>query len=174
MTCMRCGKELDADSTFCRHCGAAVRTGRSHRLVRHSRVGRIAGVCAGMAEYLDADVTLVRVAWVVLSVVPGGLIGGVLAYLAAWLLMPDVDAPPAVVTPKRLTRSVTERKIAGVCGGLAEYLDVDPTAVRVLWAVLSVIPGAIVLGVLAYLVAWFIMPEAAVPATTTVTTTTAA
>jgi phage shock protein C len=173
MICMRCGKETDVDSTFCRHCGAAVRNGLSHRLVRHSKNGRIAGVCAGIAEYLNADVTLVRVAWVILSVVPGGLIGGILAYLAAWILMPDVDAPPAALAPKRLTRSATDRKIAGVCGGLAEYLKVDPTAVRVLWAVLSIVPGAIVLGVLSYLVAWFIMPEAALPATTTVTTTAA-
>jgi phage shock protein C len=170
MTCMRCGREVDVDSTFCGHCGAAVRNGLLHRLVRHSKNGRIAGVCAGIAEYLNADVTLVRVAWVILSVVPGGLIGGVLAYLAAWILMPDVDAPPVAVTPRRLTRSATDRKLAGVCGGLAEYLKVDPTAVRVLWAVLSIIPGAIVLGVLAYLAAWFIMPEAALPATTTVTT----
>jgi phage shock protein PspC (stress-responsive transcriptional regulator) len=62
-------------------------------------------------------------------------------------------------TAKRLTRSTTDRKIAGVCGGLAAYLGVDATAVRLVWAVLAIIPGAIVLGVIAYLVAWFIMPE---------------
>jgi phage shock protein C len=48
--------------------------------------------------------------------------------------------------------------VAGVCGGLAEYFHADPTVVRLLWAILTVIPGAIVLGVVAYLVAWFIMP----------------
>jgi phage shock protein C len=129
------------------------------RLYRQSGSGRIAGVCAGIAGYLDADVTLVRLAWVVLSIVPGGLVGGVVAYLAAWMIVPDGNAVPVdAPTRQRLTRSVTERKIAGVCGGLAEYFDVDPTVVRLLWAVLTIVPGAIMLGVLAYLVAWFIMP----------------
>jgi phage shock protein C len=129
------------------------------RLYRQMAAGRIAGVCAGIAVYLDADVTLVRLAWVVLSIVPGGLVGGVIAYCAAWMIVPDGHAvPAAVTTSRRLTRSDTERKVAGVCGGLAEYFDVDPTVVRLLWAVLTIVPGAIMLGVLAYLVAWFIMP----------------
>ena len=129
------------------------------RLYRQMAAGRIAGVCAGIAAYLDADVTLIRLAWVVLSIVPGGLIGGVVAYLAAWMIVPDGDAvSTAATTSRRLTRSDTERKVAGVCGGLAEYFDVDPTVVRLLWAVLTIVPGAIMLVVLAYLVAWFIMP----------------
>jgi phage shock protein C len=129
------------------------------RLYRQPAAGRIAGVCAGIAAYLDADVTFVRLAWVVLSIVPGGFIGGVVAYLAAWLIVPNAQAPAAAdPTPRRLTRSTTQRKIAGVCGGLAEYFNADPTIVRLLWAVLTIIPGAIVLGVAAYLVAWFIMP----------------
>jgi phage shock protein C len=58
-----------------------------------------------------------------------------------------------------------------VCGGLAEYLGVDSTAVRVLWAVLTIIPGAIVLGVVAYVAAWFIMPPDRAPEVTVVTPT---
>src|SRR5882672_7306956 len=129
------------------------------RLHRQSASGRIAGVCAGIAAYLDADVALVRLTWVVLSIVPGGLVGGVVAYLAAWMIVPDEHVAPAdATTPRRLTRSATERKVAGVCGGLAEYFHVDPTVIRLLWAVLTIVPGVIVLGVLAYVVAWFIMP----------------
>jgi len=129
------------------------------RLHRQSASRRIAGVCAGIAEYLDADVTLVRLTWVVFSIIPGGLVGGVVAYLAAWMIVPDGPAAPADATPpRRLTRSVTQRKVAGVCGGLAEHFGIDPTFVRLLWAVLTIVPGVIVLGVLAYLVAWFIMP----------------
>jgi phage shock protein PspC (stress-responsive transcriptional regulator) len=133
-------------------------------LVRKPAAGRIAGVCAGIADYLDTDVTLVRLLWVILSIVPGGFIGGLIGYLAAWIIMPE-STEPAIVAPgvRRLTRSVTDKKIAGVCGGLAEYFTVDPTLVRVVWAVLSIVPGAIVLGVLAYLVAWFIMPAEHTP-----------
>lgn len=129
------------------------------RLFRKKAAGRLAGVCAGIADYLDTDVTLVRLVWVVLSIVPGGLVGGILAYLAAWLLMPDSIEPATVSSGvRRLTRSKRDRKIAGVCGGLAEYFEVDPTVVRLAWAVLTVVPGCIVLGIMAYLVAWFIMP----------------
>ena len=133
------------------------------RLFRRSSSGRVAGVCAGIAEYLDADVTLVRLLWIVLSIVPGSLIGGLVAYLVAWMIMPDAGPAPEVPESRRLTRSLTDRKIAGVCGGLADYFHLDPTAVRVAWAILAVVPGAIVFGVIAYLVAWFIMPEQPVP-----------
>ncbi len=129
------------------------------RLLRRSASGRVAGVCAGIAEYFDTDVTLVRLVWVVLSIVPGAVVGGVLAYLAAWIIVPDATGP-MVVSPgaKRLTRSATNVQIVGVCGGIAEYLGIDTTVVRLAWAVLTFVPGAIVLGVVAYLVAWFVMP----------------
>jgi phage shock protein PspC (stress-responsive transcriptional regulator) len=136
-------------------------TDQQRRLVRRSTAGRIAGVCAGIAEYLDTDVTLVRLAWVVLSIVPGGFVGGLVAYVAAWIVMPDAPGPVTTTSTsgRRLTRSIVDRKIGGVCGGLAAYLDVDSTAIRVVWVVLSIVPGCVVMGVVAYLVAWFIMPE---------------
>ncbi len=134
------------------------------RLYRRSADGRVAGVCAGLAEYLDADVTLVRLLWVVLSIVPGGFVGGVVAYLVAWIIMPDASGPlEEPIGVRRLTRSLSDRKLGGVCGGLAEYFHVDSTLVRVVWAILSIVPGAIIFGVLAYLVAWFIMPVERVP-----------
>jgi phage shock protein C len=160
MVCGRCGKDIESEAAFCRHCGASQSvTGTPRRLVRLPSQGRIAGVCAGIADYLNADVTLVRLVWVLLSIIPGALLGGVLAYLAAWILLPESHAEVNPSGPARLTRSATDRKIAGVCGGIAEYIAIDPTVVRVVWAVLAIVPGCIVFGVLAYLVAWFIMPE---------------
>jgi len=143
---------------------------QTRRLVRRSTAGRIAGVCAGIAEYLGTDVTLVRLAWVVLSIVPGGFIGGLVAYVAAWIVMPDAPGPVTTTSTsgRRLTRSVVDRRIGGVCGGLAAYLDVDSTAIRVVWVVLSIVPGCIVMGVVAYFVAWFIMPEPTTAVTQTV------
>jgi phage shock protein C len=129
------------------------------RLSRSPRLGKIAGVCAGLADYFEVDVVLVRAAWVVLSIVPGCVIGGVLAYLAAWFLMPEGTEVTSAPRDRRLTRSATDRKIAGICGGLAEYFNVDATAVRLLWCVLSILAGAVVGGVIAYLVAWFIIPR---------------
>ena len=132
------------------------------RLVRRPAEGKIGGVCAGLADYFNTDVALVRAAWVVLSIWPGAVVLGVVAYLAAWLLMPRAEAADgASAAPQpRLVRSRTDRRIAGVCGGLAEYFDVDPTIVRVTWVILSIVAGAVVFGVVAYLIAWFIIPSA--------------
>jgi phage shock protein C len=56
---------------------------------------------------------------------------------------------------KRLHRSRTEKMIAGVCGGIAEYLNVDPTLVRLFWVVITLMAGA---GVLLYLILWIVVP----------------
>lgn len=130
------------------------------RLTRSSTDGKIAGVCAGMADYFEVDVVLVRLAWVVLAIL-GALIGGVIAYVAAWVLMPVATEPGQVQIRRRLTLSETDKKIAGVCGGIAEYVGVDATIVRLAWCIASIFFGAIVFGVIAYLLAWFLMPKPA-------------
>jgi len=58
-------------------------------------------------------------------------------------------------TPKKLYRS-RNKWIAGVAGGLAEYFNIDPTIVRVVWLILALAYGA---GILAYLIAWLIIPQ---------------
>ena len=57
---------------------------------------------------------------------------------------------------KRLFRSKKNRMIAGICGGIAEYLDMDPTVIRLLWVLFTLMGGA---GVIAYIIAWIIIPE---------------
>jgi len=47
--------------------------------------------------------------------------------------------------------------IAGICGGIAEYFDADPTIVRLIWAIATLI--SLGFGLLAYLIAWIIIPE---------------
>jgi phage shock protein C len=58
---------------------------------------------------------------------------------------------------KRLYRSETEKKVAGLCGGLGEYFDVDPTLIRLLTVVLGLITAVVPL-VIAYVIAWIIVP----------------
>jgi phage shock protein C len=58
---------------------------------------------------------------------------------------------------KRLYLSQTDKKIAGVCGGLAEYLEVDSTVVRLVTVVAGIVTGVIPF-VIAYLIAWMIVP----------------
>ncbi|MBQ9767578.1 MAG: PspC domain-containing protein [Lachnospiraceae bacterium] len=57
---------------------------------------------------------------------------------------------------KRLTKSRTDRKLCGVCGGLAEYLNLDSTVIRLIMVLLVVFAGT---GLLAYIIAALVMPE---------------
>ena len=130
------------------------------RLTRSRANGSIAGVCAGLADYFGVDVVLVRLLWVIFSLATA-VVGGVIVYVAAWIIMPEGDNLPVAAADKRvLRRSVTNRQIAGVCGGLAEYFEVDATAVRLVWVILSIFCGVVIGGVIAYLLAWLIIPEA--------------
>ena len=58
---------------------------------------------------------------------------------------------------KQIMRSGHDKKIAGVCAGVAHYLDMDPTIVRVIWGVLAFGYGA---GIVAYIILWIIAPVA--------------
>lgn len=58
---------------------------------------------------------------------------------------------------KKLYRSKEDRKIAGVCGGLAEYFGIDPTIIRVI-AVLLLLPGGLP-GLLPYIILWIVIPS---------------
>lgn len=57
---------------------------------------------------------------------------------------------------KRLTLSASDKKIGGVCSGLAKYLDIDPLIVRIIWLVLVLCCGV---GLIAYLLLWFLLPK---------------
>lgn len=127
------------------------------RLMRPRGSGKVGGVCAGLAEYFSVDVSFVRALWLVLSIVPGAIVGGLIAYLLAWLIIPEGPAP-APTERARLTRSRADARLAGVCGGLAEYFHVDSTPIRLLWIILTIWPGCLVGGIFAYLVAWLIVP----------------
>jgi phage shock protein C len=67
------------------------------------------------------------------------------------------SASVAVPAAKRLMRSSRDKKIAGVCGGLAEYFDIDATIIRVVWLLAIFLGGT---GVLAYLILWIVLPVA--------------
>jgi phage shock protein C len=58
--------------------------------------------------------------------------------------------------PKKLYKSNTNKMISGVCGGIAEYINLDPTIVRLLWVLFCFMGGA---GILAYIIAAIIIPS---------------
>lgn len=59
-------------------------------------------------------------------------------------------------SPKKLYRSRTDRKLAGVCGGIGEYFEIDPVLIRLAWIFFTLAGGG---GVLAYIIAWLVVPE---------------
>ena len=66
----------------------------------------------------------------------------------------------APLRDRRLARSMSDKKIAGVCSGVAHYFELDPTLVRLIWLLTVVFAGT---GILAYLIAWIIMPKDEAP-----------
>lgn len=57
---------------------------------------------------------------------------------------------------KKLYRSKNDKKLAGVCGGVAKFFGIDPTIIRLIWALVAICAGA---GILAYIVCAFVIPE---------------
>jgi phage shock protein C len=108
MICLSCQREISDYSNYCNFCGAkqqAVTGGK--RLMRSSTNVKLAGVCGGIAEYLNVDPTLVRLIWVLLSLIPGFVFGGILGYLLAWMIVPKaplaLPAAPLSSTPMSST-----------------------------------------------------------------------
>ena len=71
---------------------------------------------------------------------------------------PTLDAETPTTPQRRLTRSRNERVLGGVAGGIAEYLGIDPVLVRIAWVILVL--AGFGLGLIVYIVAWIIIPEA--------------
>lgn len=99
MFCPQCGKEHPARVNFCSHCGTAliVPLYPARKKLTLSRTdSKIAGVCGGIAKYLDVDATLVRILWVMLALFVGW---GIVGYLIAWIIMPNEPLPQAATAP---------------------------------------------------------------------------
>jgi phage shock protein PspC (stress-responsive transcriptional regulator) len=124
------------------------------RLYRSTEDRKLGGVCGGLGEHFDLDPVFFRLVFLAL-ICFGGI--GLVAYLAMWILVPLKGAPQEARAPRRLRRSRAERKIAGVCGGIGEFLGIDPVLFRVLFVVLAFMGGV---GILLYLAFWLAMPDA--------------
>ena len=89
MYCNACGNAIDDQAHFCSHCGRSVVSPHSTaRLMRPRYDRKIAGVCAGLSEHLDLDASLVRILWVFLTFA-SGFFPGLIAYVLAWIIIPE-------------------------------------------------------------------------------------
>ena len=101
MFCNYCGKSIQDDARVCAYCGRLVGTFYTNRKLMRSRTDRkIGGVCGGFAEYMAVDVTLMRLiaVLVLLFTLPVGFV----AYIVAWIVMPEA---PEVVYPVAMVQT---------------------------------------------------------------------
>ncbi len=89
MYCNACGKAIAEDAHLCSYCGKVVDIAPPPKKLMRPRAHRkIAGVCAGLAEHFNQDVSLVRLLAVFLTIATGGC-PGVITYVLAWIFIPS-------------------------------------------------------------------------------------
>ncbi|MFQ5926320.1 MAG: PspC domain-containing protein [Terriglobia bacterium] len=104
MICPQCQREIADYSNYCYYCGSrqsrpgSARAGR--RLMRSATDQKIAGVCAGFAEYFNLDPTIVRLVWAMSIFIPPLCVAAILGYIAAWIVMPVAPLPAPVGAEK--------------------------------------------------------------------------
>ena len=123
------------------------------KIYRSSTDKKFFGVCGGLYDYTDIDSSFFRIIFIVTSIT--GTIGIWVYLIMAMVLKYNPDYTVNNYTErKKLYRSKKEAKLFGVCQGLADYFDVDVTALRILFVFLS-LAG---LGILFYISAGIVVP----------------
>jgi phage shock protein PspC (stress-responsive transcriptional regulator) len=155
------------------------------RLYRDLAHRKIAGVCAGLAQYFRVNPLVVRLIFLALVLLPNVLgvydhvpgtgmfrhrfdFGGLalIGYIILWIVLPKRDDAPAPIdtldfggslTGRKLFRDVDSGKVGGVSAGLAAYFRTDVVLVRVLFLLSLFLGGS---GFIIYLILWVVVPEA--------------
>jgi phage shock protein PspC (stress-responsive transcriptional regulator) len=144
------------------------------RLYRDEEDKILAGVASGIAHYLKVDPAVVRIIFALLAIFGGS---GFLIYIILWIVLPSRSLVTNI--RKRLYRDPDDKVIAGVCGGLGKYFDINPAIPRVIFAapfIFGIITsigrsffheGPFFVGsfgggtfILIYIILWIVLPEA--------------
>ena len=129
------------------------------KLYRNQKNKKLAGVCSGLAEYFEIDVTLIRIIWIVFILLGGA---GIISYLISILIIPqkpDSEMEIEVLESKKkpkLSLNKDDKFIFGVCGGLGKYFEIDSSIIRILFVVLIFSVG---FGILLYLLLAIAIPK---------------
>jgi len=110
MYCPNCRREIADASNFCYFCGVRQQVAPpagigaapwiGQRLMRSATDVKVAGVCAGFAEYLGWDATVARLLWVLLTIMPVPFFPGVIGYIVCWIVMPVAPLPVHDTAPQ--------------------------------------------------------------------------
>ncbi len=144
------------------------------RLYRDEEDKILGGVASGLANYMNVDPAVVRIIFALLAIFGGS---GFLIYIILWIVLPSRSLVTNI--RKRLFRDPDDKVIAGVCGGLGKYFDINPAIPRVIFAapfIFGIITsvgrsffheGPFFIGsfgggtfILAYIILWIVLPEA--------------
>lgn len=123
-------------------------------LSRDQRRKILGGVCAGIANYMNIDAVWVRLFFALLAFAYGFTF---FVYIVMWIVVPGSYELEEPEVEKKLFRDSDRKVIAGVAGGVAAFLGIDITLVRILFVIFTVAGG---LGLFVYIVMWVILPEA--------------
>ncbi len=126
------------------------------RLYKERFDKKFMGVCGGLAQYLKLDASLIRLLFVIATLMSGGLF--LIVYLILALVLPLGPKSYVLANYKKLYRSRKDRQIAGVCGGIGKYLTINSTAIRIIFVVMCLCT-AIIPVIIFYFIAIGVVPE---------------
>lgn len=118
---------------------------------------KVAGICGGLGYYIEIDPTILRLLAIALCIFTG-VLPFMILYLIAWILIPLGPTTCIQYDCKKLYRSINNRKIAGICGGLSEMLHIDATIIRLLMLIFMFITGILPV-LMTYFIGSLIIPE---------------
>ena len=131
---------------------------KTRKLYRSSHDKMIAGVCGGLGHYFKFDPTIIRLIMIFICIFTA-IFPLFIAYIIAALIIPLEQKETSLKRNyKKLYRSRTDRKIAGIFGGIGTLIKIDPAFLRLLFLFLFFITGIIPL-LLTYIIGWIIIPE---------------
>ena len=116
---------------------------------------KICGVCGGIAEYFGIDPTFVRLIVAEIAFFTA-LVPAFVVYLIMAIVIPQAPADYMPKRPKKYLTKSADKKIAGVCGGVAEYFGIDSTLIRLLFVLLFLLIGN---GLYTYIFGAIFMPQ---------------
>ena len=118
---------------------------------------KISGICGGLGHYFKIDPVVIRLLVIFLCILTA-FIPVLIAYILAAFIIPLEPLNAPALEFRRFYRSKNNKVIAGICGGLAHLLKIDPTILRLLFIVITLITGFVPM-LVAYIIGIIIIPQ---------------